>query len=144
MGTVALDTCVLIYAMERHPELGPQARAVLEVLDDPAGRLRGVVSTLALLEVLAQPLRLGRRDLAAAYRERLASPAGMLTLVPVSTTIAERAAELRASVPGLKTPDAIHAATALVHRADALITNDAVFRSVPGLPVVMLPDWRAP
>ena len=53
------------------------------------------------------------------------------------------AARLRAIIPGLKTPDAIHAATALIHGCVMFVTNDTVFRRVPNLPLVLLDDVLA-
>jgi predicted nucleic acid-binding protein len=142
MGPVALDSCVIIYAMERHPEFGDTARRLLERLDDPDDSMRAVASALALIEVLVQPLRLGRHDLVSEYRNRLTDTGGGLTLVPVTPEVAERAALLRAGSPSLTTPDAIHAATAIVSGADVFLTNDPAFKGLPGLRVVMLPDWK--
>ena len=51
----------------------------------------------------------------------------------------EDAARLRAAT-GLKTTDALHAATALRTNCALFITNDTDFRRVQGLPVVMLND----
>jgi predicted nucleic acid-binding protein len=50
------------------------------------------------------------------------------------------AARLRSTVSKLRTPDAIHAASALADRVGLLVTNDPVFRTVPGLTVEMLDD----
>ena len=41
---------------------------------------------------------------------------------------------------GLKTPDALHAATALRAGCALFITNDTDFRRVEGLPTVVLDD----
>jgi len=57
--------------------------------------------------------------------------------------ILERAAQLRAAT-NLKTPDAIHAATALEHGCTLFVTNDSTFRRVPGLPVTILADLLIP
>jgi predicted nucleic acid-binding protein len=43
----------------------------------------------------------------------------------------------------LKTPDAIHAATALAAGCVLFVTNDAGFRCVPGLPVAVLSEVAA-
>jgi len=43
----------------------------------------------------------------------------------------------------LKTPDAIHAATAIVSGCVQLLTNDPAFRRVPNLAVVVLSDMIA-
>jgi predicted nucleic acid-binding protein len=40
----------------------------------------------------------------------------------------------------LKTPDALHAASALQVGCVQFVTNDIGFRNVPGLPVVILDD----
>jgi predicted nucleic acid-binding protein len=64
-------------------------------------------------------------------------------LLPITSTILERAAQLRAS-SNLKTPDAIHAATALEHGCALFVTDDAIFRRVSGLPVTILADLLTP
>jgi predicted nucleic acid-binding protein len=51
----------------------------------------------------------------------------------------EDAASIRAETR-LKTPDAIHAATAMRAECALFITNDTDFRRVEGLPVVVLDD----
>jgi uncharacterized protein len=51
----------------------------------------------------------------------------------------EHAAHLRAHT-GLKTPVALHAATALDAASTLCITNDRDFRRVAGSPVVVLDD----
>ncbi|WP_276752095.1 type II toxin-antitoxin system VapC family toxin [Chlorogloeopsis fritschii] len=50
-----------------------------------------------------------------------------------------QAANIRATT-NLKTPDAIHAATALSISCNQFLTNDKGFRNVPGLPVVILSE----
>ncbi len=61
------------------------------------------------------------------------------TTIPLSETIAFRAAELRATL-GLRTPDAIQVATALISGADALITNDKRLRVPAQLSRIVLDD----
>jgi predicted nucleic acid-binding protein len=53
------------------------------------------------------------------------------------------AARLRATISGLKTPDAIHAATALQHGCALFVSNDVGFRRVPGLSLAILDDVLA-
>ena len=50
------------------------------------------------------------------------------------------AARLRAVLPTLKLPDAIHAATARLHGCAVLLTNDTRLRAAPGLEVIQLSD----
>jgi predicted nucleic acid-binding protein len=44
---------------------------------------------------------------------------------------------------GVSFADAIHLATALIHRADAVLTNDEAWRDVPEAPSVFLVDELA-
>ena len=60
-------------------------------------------------------------------------------MVPATRRHWEETARLRAAT-GLKTPDALHAATALLAGCALFITNDADFRRVDGLPVTILDD----
>jgi predicted nucleic acid-binding protein len=66
-----------------------------------------------------------------------------LQLVAVSGVVLEQAAILRAG-RGLKTPDAIHAASALVAGCTQFITNDPAFRRLAQLNVVVLNDLISP
>jgi predicted nucleic acid-binding protein len=53
--------------------------------------------------------------------------------------IAQEAARLRAQYR-LKTPDAIHIATASVHKVDALLTNEPAWKRVKEVPIVVLEE----
>jgi predicted nucleic acid-binding protein len=59
-----------------------------------------------------------------------------LTLVDLSDDIVEKTIALRRQLPKIKLPDAIIAATALVHSITLLSRNTADFSRVPGLEVV--------
>ncbi|MBK9943318.1 MAG: PIN domain-containing protein [Kouleothrix sp.] len=65
------------------------------------------------------------------------SAAGSVHLYPIERPIIEQALNLRATV-GLRTPDALHAATALQAGCDLFITNDPVFRRVSGIEIIVL------
>lgn len=75
-----------------------------------------------------------------AYEELLLS--GGMRLIPISQFILRQAANLRATT-SLKTPDAIHAATALSVSCNQFLTNDKGFRNVANLPVVILSEVLA-
>lgn len=89
------------------------------------------------LEVLVKPNREGNQDLITLFR--LVFFGARLLCRPIDMAILEIAAELRASYR-LKTPDAIHAATALYLGAVMFVTNDAGFRRVLRLNVVLLDE----
>jgi predicted nucleic acid-binding protein len=88
------------------------------------------------MEVLVQPLRAGRPEVAQEYRDiLLRSPA--LRAVPLDEGIAEAAANLRAQW-NLRTPDAIQVATAIRAGASWFLTNDAGLAALPGVSTLVL------
>ena len=96
-----------------------------------------VCSELVIAETLAWPIRQGNSDLVAAFHAAFAAPE--VDLIPTARQLWEDTALLRAET-GLKTPDALHAATAIRAGCALFITNDTDFRRVWGLPVVVLDD----
>jgi predicted nucleic acid-binding protein len=135
---IYIDTVVAIYSVEWNPNY----YSLLEPLwlKFQAGELEIISSELILMETLVLPLRNGDRFLVNAYEQLLLSEA--MQLIPISQSILRQAANLRATT-SLKTPDAIHAATALSINCNQFITNDKGFRNIPGLPVVILSEVLA-
>ena len=63
-----------------------------------------------------------------------------IRIEPVSWRVLRRAAELRAQRLALRTPDAIHIATAGLGGCDAFVTNDKSLRSAPLANVIIVDD----
>lgn len=61
----------------------------------------------------------------------------------VTSTIAENAARLRAKY-NLRTPDALHVATALQTNCNAFLTNDLGLKRVNEIVVLVLDDLELP
>lgn len=101
-----------------------------------------ITSELTLLESLIHPLRGGASSLCAEYERTLL--ASELRLIPVTQPILREAARLRAHTPGLRTPDALHAATAFLSNCSLFFTNDTGFRRIPELPLTLLSEVVAP
>lgn len=131
---VALDSAPLIYYIEEYPAYLSIVDPFFDALNQ--SELAAVTSTVTLAEVLTHPLRRGDKPLAAKYRELLLSTDGLTTL-PLTAAIAEEAAGLRAS-HGLRTPDAIQLATAVVANAAVFLTNDARLPLIATMPVLVL------
>jgi predicted nucleic acid-binding protein len=89
-----------------------------------------------------RPLKNGNSSLARDYQDALQSRRG-LTVLPVSRDVLVEAAHLRATTT-LRLPDAIHAASARLGGCGRFVTNDARFRTVLDLGVVLLPDLITP
>lgn len=137
-GSIYIDTSVAIYTIEGNPDY----YSLLQPLWSKfyAREIQIISSELILMEVLVVPLRNGNNSLVADYEELLLS--SQVQLIPISQSILRQAANLRAR-SNLKTPDAIHAATALSVSCNQFITNDQGFRNVPGLSVVILSEILA-
>ena len=131
---VGLDAAPLIYFAEEHPRYLPIVEPFFVALDH--GACRAVASTVALLEVLVYPLRRNDVRLAETYRAILLHNTALTTL-PVSAEIAELAAGLRANFT-IRTPDALHVATARQMGATFFLTNDTRLPAIPGLTIVAL------
>jgi predicted nucleic acid-binding protein len=134
--TLALDTSAFIYHLEAHPVYAPRLLPVFQHIE--RGRCQAVTSTLTFLEVLVQPYRTGDVEARAALSALLASFPG-ITWMALDLPIADRAAALRARY-GLRSPDAIHLATALQASADVFLTNDRDLRRVVEVPVLLIDE----
>ena len=134
-GLIYIDASSLIYSVER---VEPY-RTLLEPMWQEAqdGNVTIVSSPLLVLEALVKPLRDGNIGIESQYRELFASNA--VRLLDASYQVFEEAASIRAET-GLRTPDAIHAATALLAECTLFVTNDTDFRRVLRLPIVVLDD----
>ena len=137
-GLVYLDANGLIYSVER---VEPH-RTLLEPMWQEAqdGNLTIVSSPVLVVEALVKPLQDGDTEIETQYRDLFASNA--VRLLAASYQVFEDAALLRAET-GLAIPDAIHAVTALRSGCELFVTNDTDFRSVQGLPIVILDDLLA-
>ena len=135
---VAFDTSPLVYYIEQHPQYWQTTDDLFNAID--SGDAKGMTSVLTLLEVLVQPIRSGRLDLANQYRQLLERSRG-ISLFPVLGDTCEVSARLRAKYEWLRTPDAIQVATALQHGAEMMVTNDDRWRRLTEIRVVVLSDY---
>lgn len=136
-AVVYVDTAIVIYSVEFNPDYWQLLQPLWAKLQ--ANEISIVSSELTLMECLVVPLRNGNNLLVDTYEQLLSS---QISLVPISQTILKHAAQLRATT-NLRTPDAIHAATALSQGCTLFITNDTGFRNVPNLSVVILSEVLA-
>ena len=91
-----------------------------------------------MLELLVRPYRDADEELVDTFYGLL-STYPHLTWAETSLEIADNAARLRAKY-GLRTPDAIQAATAVALAATGYISNDPIFRRVPEFETLILDD----
>jgi predicted nucleic acid-binding protein len=124
-----VDSAPIIYFLEGHPKFARRFEPLFEA--HAAGRLRFVITTITVTEVLAGPLQAADEALARRYRAILES----WQPIALDLDIAESAARLRASLR-LKLADAVQAASALAVNAAALVTHDRDFSRVRSLRII--------
>lgn len=137
--TVAADTMLFIYHLQRHPRYVRATRSILGRWEE--GSSRGITSVISLAEMLVKPFQDGDFAEAAEYRHFF-STFPNLQVLDVTQAVAEGAAQARASY-GLALPDAIHLATAMAGRATGFVTNDPTFKRVAGIEVLLLDEAAA-
>ena len=134
-GLVYVDANAIIYSVER---IEPYRELLAPVWQEARGDLFTLASSeLVVLETLIKPLRESNARLEMLFRSIF--DAAEMELIPATLALWEDAARIRAST-GLKTSDALHAATALSVDCALFITNDADFRRVEDLPITILDD----
>lgn len=134
---VSLDTMGMIYFLEKNDDYFPLVAEIFSLAEK--NEIEIILSVLASLEFLTGALRFNRQDLVFDYKQFLQS-FPTLTVENVSAEIAEQAAILRAKY-NIKTPDAIHLATAIVSQAEIFITNDKNLMSVNEIKIICLKDY---
>jgi uncharacterized protein len=112
---VYLDSCIIIYWLEEHPQFSSAVRHAFET----AGNRQFCVSPLVELECLVVPLRAANTPLIQRY-ENFFQQQIILDIEPL---IYRLAADLRAQFR-LKTPDALHLAIAHHYGCTEFWTND--------------------
>jgi len=134
--SIYLDTSAFIYFVERHPRYFPVCEELFRTIE--AGRTNASTSTLTLLEILVQPYRRKKDELVLKFYALLTTYPH-LNWVPMTLNVADQAAKLRAEY-GLKTPDAIQAASASSCGATGFVCNDRVFGKVTAFESLILDD----
>jgi predicted nucleic acid-binding protein len=132
---VYLDTSPIIYSVEKHADYCQLLTKLWQSLKE--GEIEVYTSELTLLETLVQPIKQNNQTLISAYESLLTTTE--INLLPISLDILRESANFRAT-QNLKTPDAIHAATAFSANCDYLITNDDGFKRVSNINIVILSE----
>lgn len=133
---IGLDTSIFIYHFEANPAYLPVTKPLLQTVS--TGACEAIVSELVLLELLVKPVGLEREDLADQY-EILLENFPHLNICPIERTVIRRAARFR-SRNKMKTPDAIHLATALENGATLFVCNDHALRAVREIEIMIVDD----
>ena len=139
-GRTYLDANLYIYAFEGIETHRRRMAELLAAIDRQETIV--VASELLFTEILPRPVREGRHDLVERYLD-LIRGTPRINLVPVDRAAILRSVHLRADF-GLRSMDALHLATALVHDCDTFVTNDRRLARVDRIRVLVLDDLNGP
>ena len=117
---IFLDTSPLIYFIEGNIKYQKFLDSIFEL--NINRNIDFVTSSLTLIEVLVQPLRLNRLDVVEKY-ETILTESDTIEIIDLNISISRLAAEIRAKY-NFKTPDSIQIATAIYSSSDFFLTND--------------------
>jgi predicted nucleic acid-binding protein len=135
--TLFLDANIIIYRVEAIEPFNQQVLAIVQELVALHPHAGFAVSRLSMMERLVKPLRDQNSSDVERYRGFFSSTG--LQIVEISSLVLETATLLRAH-HGLRTPDAIQAASAMSIKGPVtFLTGDRRFGKVPGLNVRLVP-----
>jgi predicted nucleic acid-binding protein len=130
---VCLDANIVIYYIERNPLWEPKVVARLKAFAASGDTV--AVSDAARLECLVGPLQSGDAKVFADYQTFFSS--GSIQMLPVTVTVWERAAQIRAAFK-LPPLDSTHLAAAIEHGCGLFLTNDVQLKICTAIPVEVL------
>lgn len=128
---IYLDSCIVIYLVEEHPVYAPIILSRLEGVTADIG-----YSPLVEMECLVLPIRQQRTELIRRFQGFFAC----CRRLQMNDEVFHLATKTRAT-HAIKTPDALHFATARYYGCDALWTNDdRLGQAASGLAVNLLKE----
>jgi len=132
---LALDSNIFIYHFEENPLFTTQTSAIFTLFIK--GFSRGITNIISIIEVLSYP---APKNLLR-EREEDFKTLPNFTIYEINHEIAVEAARIRRAY-GIRLPDAIQLATALLGKADIFITNDTKLQNFKDIKVVLLTDIK--
>ena len=124
---VAIDTNIFVYLVEASERYGELAKALFAWVKRSGNS--AVASTIVVTELLVPLYKEASREQERSEIFSVLARYPNLEWIAADLVIADLAAQCRARY-GLKTPDALHAATAIHAGATGFVTNDVSFNRV--------------
>lgn len=136
-GSVYADTNVFIYHLEAAPRYSALTEIFFDAVED--GKVEAYTSALTILELNVKPYRVHQSPRALTHIALLKN-LPHLCIKDMTIEIADRAAQIRAK-HGLKTPDAIHLATAIHTDCRLLLGNDTDLKKTKMIECLRLDEF---
>jgi predicted nucleic acid-binding protein len=131
---IALDTSVFISHIEANPRYRSLTETIFFWLESPGAS--AVTSSITMTELLVPAYRLPDQQQAGKFYALLSRYPNLDWVAP-TLEVADSAAQIRAQY-GLRTPDALQAATAAYSAATGLLSNDPIFERVDHFETLVL------
>ncbi|GLI92772.1 type II toxin-antitoxin system VapC family toxin [Methylocystis echinoides] len=131
---VYFDTNVFIYLLEGFPSFDSELQDIRDCILHAEAAIS--TSELTICEALVKPFRANDSRLLVTYRQFI-EESGAFAVLPTHRDIYVRAGLYRAQF-GLKTPDAIHVATAVDAKCGVFLSNDKNLKVPHGLQIMSL------
>jgi predicted nucleic acid-binding protein len=130
LSRIYWDAMIFIYLVEDHPKFAPAVTRIYERMKKRQDTL--YTSALTLGEALIGPIK--GRDAGLASKMRTAFRGDEVSMLPFLPSTAEIYANIRVNFP-VKSPDAIHLATAAEAKVDLFLANDRHLHqlTIPGI-----------
>ena len=134
---VGLDTMGFIYFLEEHPRFGALSEIIFERAE--AKELFIISSVLVLVEVLTG-YRKAEDEIAENEFKQMMEDFPNVEVFDVNRHLIDQIIHFRSKY-NIKTPDAIHLATAVQRGAEVFITNDENLKRVKEINIMCLKDY---
>jgi len=133
---IYFDSAPIIYYTEDRIPFADIIEKVMQYIIQ--NNIQIVTSVISVSECLTKPIRENDTKLITIY-ERFFEQTQNMNVIDISFPIARKSADLRAQY-GLRTPDALHIATAIIAGCQAFLTNDIALKRINELKVWVLDD----
>ena len=134
---VYIDTSPFIYFVEGHSDFSEVIKPLFNLIDQEI--FTACTSQFTLTELFIKPYREGFDELIRDYQWLLLE-SEKITLFSLNQETFLNAAQI-GGTQGLRTPDAIHIASALENQCEFFITNDKRIRDYKSVRVIQISDF---
>lgn len=135
---IGLDSMCFLYQFSNHLLYGPLTQIIFDLAQER--KIHCYTSTISLIETFILPEK--QRDVFMINRyEKFFQHLPNLQVTAVDWNTGRLVSKLKAKYSGIKTPDAIQIASALLQGCSLFVTNDKQLRQVSEIKVTLLSDY---
>lgn len=134
---VGLDSMEFIYFLEDNPQFGALSEVIFELAE--RNKITVISSILVLIEVLTGYHRANDKTSEQEFKQMMKEFPN-IEVYDLDNNLINKVVNLRTKY-NIKTPDAIHIATAIENKAEAFITNDKLLSKIKEIKIICLSDF---